>query len=1234
MPTLWPSPTGRSRHILPSGSGSFGVDPDTFGSPVQPLHVANPDVLIFYLNWSAYAWTGVEWERESRPGPPAESRLKFRATVSVRRATRVGRDHSSGLIKTGVSSWQFTDWYPGSDIVYGPGGQTTGSFSFSDDYTLTEKLKIANPVPAESNLSDPGWEPKRARPVEIIHVNHWSLSASASAEMHFYLPSPTAPFIALAETHSATVSVSTNETEWPATTDEELTAYDWVFDFQGLGFHFPITASYNPGTSSLESSYGSFSTARGNAVLSGSPHSCAFDWTGGGGTEVSYHNPPPSGYTFTSMDWPTASAHFFPSWSLAAQLDVLDYTDITSINAKMQHRVLGTNSDTGPEASDVFIGEWDAFSTYQYPATGDRHWGETAANDGIATWSNIGGGTITGGLTYPLVTTTTGIVLEHDLLLAIREKGAGTISLSYFCVSRSWADNFGNPAGTVGDYLRSGNRFIRGRTPYGHLKRVDWIPQRISPYFPAGTLKIDAVKRWTKLLDNTAKWRQESNDDHFGTVTFAAISGGGIAYTAAGGPALATTRGATTTYRLRYFAYRYARLRVKITGGAPSVSTTLASPVGSFGSTTVTVTDPTGFVVGQEIKVGSGAATETVAIHSIAGSVFDVGFVVGPWPAGAPVVQVARRLRFGTESLSLTSPTRVRPRYLWEVPVLADDTWETIEIDLARPEIEGKLVLGPGGTFILHYDSFAGTILHPARSWVLGGTEVWLEMNGPGTYSVEYLEGFHKTGGSRTPALVVQPLEVKGDCEDVTFYEDQPSDPYATGYVARFVTNGVISGDLTSDYATASNGSFQGWFDYLFAQLDDAGTPPTIPAKDTGLHVTKGAHAYMPFPHIDGWEIAELPYGASYPLDTAHAFNGTLRLWYPQGYYGMGDILAGTYDRQLMFHGETVLKGEIMGNAPGGSGSAVLHDNPTNAVATTGSIDADGFYRLRAPYGVQRPFTNDMTAQWSGASPPYTYPPAGERLNDYWLKGPFNWPTDSSGYILASPPGTTPNPRRELALVDRYPAFLILPGTGGGNPSNLQDALGQYHRVWIVSGAVAYRRADVIRPGPGGAFDQSTSLGAPAGAVDAHPRIVREPWGRLLLVFQRAPGAGVPPAASDVLLTYSDDDGETWSTPTVAIPGGSKPRIRVGLDGTILTAALVGSNLKVTRQDPGELSPTAPYTVVDHLGAALSLADDTFDLDQGRSGDAPWLLVAVKSGGTAPTEFQSWDEMQTVKEIT
>lgn len=226
---------------------------------------------------------------------------------------------------------------------------------------------------------------------------------------------------------------------------------------------------------------------------------------------------------------------------------------------------------------------------------------------------------------------------------------------------------------------------------------------------------------------------------------------------------------------------------------------------------------------------------------------------------------------------------------------------------------------------------------------------------------------------------------------------------------------------------------------------------------------------------------------------------------------------------------------------------------------------------------------------------------------------PGPWEFDS-GFISVAP-GTS-----VFYQVWFYFSLFVPPPTTAINPSNLEDGAGAYHRVFIDGGNVYYARADLTAP----PFDLTQQVTDSEG--DTYPCIGREASGRLLLFFQRGEDA-----AANVLKTTSDDDGASWSDPEVSIPGGSKPRVAVGTDGTILTLAKVGDHLQATRQDPGAEAPTPPYTVVDETASPIEVEDDTFDFDQAGSGDWPWVLVYVPLGGTTPVEAQSFDEMVSVK---
>lgn len=196
-------------------------------------------------------------------------------------------------------------------------------------------------------------------------------------------------------------------------------------------------------------------------------------------------------------------------------------------------------------------------------------------------------------------------------------------------------------------------------------------------------------------------------------------------------------------------------------------------------------------------------------------------------------------------------------------------------------------------------------------------------------------------------------------------------------------------------------------------------------------------------------------------------------------------------------------------------------------------------------------------------------------------------------------------------------------GTGMSNPWNLQDKQGRYHRVGVNSG-IQYLRSDSTVPKPGWAVtSQVTTNGA-----DANPRQVLDERNRIHVLWERSP---------NVLEAVSDDDGQTWGTPNTMIPGGKHPTIAIGHDGSILRAAYVSGVLKGTYQAQGDTAASAPFTFQKWNGSALvdiSVADDTFHIQQGHEGPARWLLASIESGDTDTSDWWSGDDGRTWTKIT
>ncbi len=191
-----------------------------------------------------------------------------------------------------------------------------------------------------------------------------------------------------------------------------------------------------------------------------------------------------------------------------------------------------------------------------------------------------------------------------------------------------------------------------------------------------------------------------------------------------------------------------------------------------------------------------------------------------------------------------------------------------------------------------------------------------------------------------------------------------------------------------------------------------------------------------------------------------------------------------------------------------------------------------------------------------------------------------------------------------LSLLHGFSGFLLLAtqSTGGD------------------SGRIRIRRSEFPVPSSYALDELVTD-----GPGDAQPRLYRYPSARLGLMFSRS-GEGV-------LDSYSDDDGATWSTPTMAFANASSPAARIDLSGTILRAAIVpegdGYVVQATRQEPGAASPSDPWVLQRLVGSSLQdlrVEKKGFDFSPAPVGGAALVLVCVLEGDTDTSDLVSYDD--------
>ena len=160
-------------------------------------------------------------------------------------------------------------------------------------------------------------------------------------------------------------------------------------------------------------------------------------------------------------------------------------------------------------------------------------------------------------------------------------------------------------------------------------------------------------------------------------------------------------------------------------------------------------------------------------------------------------------------------------------------------------------------------------------------------------------------------------------------------------------------------------------------------------------------------------------------------------------------------------------------------------------------------------------------------------------------------------------------------------------------------------------------------------------------ANDDNPSLGMDNSGRLHLVYdtQSSPGTTTTPRVAVSYETYSDDDGQTWSTPVeMNIPKGMFPRVYVSPEGTIYRAAYVddgtGQNSGVIQgqiQYPGDTVPSAPFIFQKYNAATsalipISVQQGAFSIDMERDGSGRWILTCLEADLATPSEYLSADD--------
>lgn len=210
---------------------------------------------------------------------------------------------------------------------------------------------------------------------------------------------------------------------------------------------------------------------------------------------------------------------------------------------------------------------------------------------------------------------------------------------------------------------------------------------------------------------------------------------------------------------------------------------------------------------------------------------------------------------------------------------------------------------------------------------------------------------------------------------------------------------------------------------------------------------------------------------------------------------------------------------------------------------------------------------------------------------------------------------------------DRIRLSVIVAPPPSSHPSNAAHPWGGYLRVHERDGLIIFASSDESVPvaaGMGGMFARMVTV-----APGHEPRLLASAGeGSLpVRVVFAVEGSG----GWNVQETISHDDGATWTDPATVIPGGRHPDVaKSAFDAERLYAAYVGPNdgpgvIKGKRIGAGDDPAAATLFTFKNAdgGADLSVADDTFGIDQGVEGSARWVLHVLISGESATSDWWS-----------
>jgi len=274
--------------------------------------------------------------------------------------------------------------------------------------------------------------------------------------------------------------------------------------------------------------------------------------------------------------------------------------------------------------------------------------------------------------------------------------------------------------------------------------------------------------------------------------------------------------------------------------------------------------------------------------------------------------------------------------------------------------------------------------------------------------------------------------------------------------------------------------------------------------------------------------------------------------------------------------------------------------------------------------------------------------PGGVRESTNFPTGSFTVSTDAGGFWRVPTffdPEEVPKIKRQLNPVPLpYPArspfttselsynhFVAIISTVVPGVTNLATMDGRYHvagPLYDLAGGPAgiqYWQSPAAAPGQwttGGGVVPDTIT---SDVDDNNPCLMQDSRGRLWCAFDRE--------SVGALVCWSDDDGDTWSDPVMAIANGQYPIIRAGKDGSIFTAAFVDDGtssgtgtIQAYWQPAADATPSATLTFKDGSGTAIAVQAGAFGLDQLVEPSGRWALTVLAVGDSAPSTWLCSDD--------